>query len=184
MAFSVLKHLADLQRQIASVEPRRRLAFALWCSEPLLDSALVFLAEHLGDTQVQLVRDVLDSMWKHVEEGTGLDLERVARLRESLQRVDWDDSDVGDEEQVLEDAAVQAIEAIIRACEVAETGDPIAAAGASERVINHIDYELGMEGVRDPLSDPRMKRELAMQGQMIESLRHPGPVRRVSRSLT
>jgi hypothetical protein len=183
MTFSVLKYLKNVQRQMELLEPRRRLAFALWCSEPLLDSALDFLTDRLGESQVQRIREVLDSLWLYVEEGTAFDRELVARLRESLQQADWDDSQVGDAEQISEDAAMQAIEATIRVCEVAETGDPIAAAGACERVINHIDYELGMGGIRDPLSDPRMQRELATQAEMIESLRQAKHLQRVSRLL-
>jgi len=183
MTFSVLKYLKGVQRQMELLEPRRRLAFALWCSEPLLDSALDFLTDRLGEKEVQRIRDVLDSLWRHVETGVELDRECVARLRESLQQADWDDSEVSDAEQISEHAAMQAIEAIIRVCEVAETGDPVAAAGACERVINHIDYELGMKGMRDPLSDPRMQRELAVQTEMVESLRQAKRLQRASRSL-
>ena len=65
---------------------------------------------------------------------------------------------------------MQAIECLIRACDVIEAPSGRSCAEAAERAINHLDFKLDREGVSDPLEAPEMKDEVQRQRQMLTYL--------------
>jgi hypothetical protein len=167
MTFSILRYLEDLERRLAAMNAPKRLAFAAWCTEALARQFLVYLETKLGAEGASSLRSALDAIWETTIHGVPLDSPGLLLAKETCEDASWEESGEADDD-ITSYGATQFVEAMLLTIETAMSSSSKAAAHTAERVINQIDYELGMKaGVSDTFGQPLMKDELDRQTKML-----------------
>lgn len=168
MRFSVLEYLDDLTRSLEELPVRKRLAFAAWCCEPLLQGGQRAIEEKLGLSLAERIRGALNAVWAAVVSVRVVAAGEFVDLRAVLERADWSDDDADTESVRQEEAALSCLECMVRVCDVVETSSSRSAAEAAERVINFLDVLLGQSP--RVFENPIMKAEIEAQRKMIRWL--------------
>jgi hypothetical protein len=168
MAFKISRYLDELDSNLKTLSSRKQIAFAAWCAHRLFGRFERFLATKLGDDAIRRLRQALADVWQ-LAYGKTLILDDLSEALRICYDADWDQED--DDSDLDNTGAIETIECLIRTFECARDESSRQAAEAAERVINVIDFDLAMlEGVEDPFSHPRMRRELNQQAEFLKLL--------------
>lgn len=139
--------MAKVEDAASKFPASHQLAFVLWCAGPLLEAAKDYLESRLGPERAGRLSELSRAAWRCATSDMSLDGAKVVEERQGLISLDWGD-EVYDGTEVANDAALQAIECLIRAYEILESASGKSCAEAAERVINHLNYELDWLGKR------------------------------------
>src|SRR5262245_5739447 len=174
MPFSISSYIDGLQRSMESLRPQARTAFAVWCADALFWEVRDYLATKIDRTQLSVVQEAFDYLWKWASGETPVDTE-VPGLEQACGEVGWAEEDVADNEQVMNFYAIEAITSLCCALETCKTGSALSAAKAAESVLNKLDRQLSEELFVDSYSetiwsDPKWKAELERQARMLAFL--------------
>lgn len=176
--FRIREYVESLSVRLSGVGKARRLAFAVWCCEPLFEEFAFFLSRMMGSENVRLLREVLESAWKNAAGGMEPNGAQVQRARQILESVWWGESDLDEEgDDFLSMAAIELFGGYLEVLDCLQSGSAASAAKTAERILNRIDAELSMqEGIADPLSDPRFVSEVERQKKMVSFLEQGAPL--------
>lgn len=175
MAFNILEYLTEVEEAAGKLPASHQLAFVLWCAGPLLEAAKDYLESRLGSERGGRLPELSKMVWLCATSEIALDTTNVVEVRHELEWLDWGD-DVPQSAEVADDAALEAIECLIRAYEILESPSGKSCAEAAERVINHLDFRLDWQGSDDPGEEVAMKVELDSQRRMLAFLATGAPL--------
>jgi uncharacterized protein YjaG (DUF416 family) len=167
----------QLVRDLESLLPRMRVAFAAACAERLRPAYLAF-AERAGAGDPEAFEASLDRLWSDLDEHPMTDDELRDRIEECMALIPQEDDGAWSAEQAYaEDAAA----ALAYALRCRQSGQSQEAAWAARRAYEAIDYYVTALGTNDQvLSHPLVQAELGRQQQDIKKLKTPdADVRRI-----
>lgn len=171
--FEIFSYVGRLEKGLNAVRPQGRVAFAVWCADPLLCDARAYLAARIGPTRIAVVDEAMEYLWQCAERNDHFLSEPAAGgFAGALVDVTWGTDDVSEDEQSGNFYAVESLTSLSYAIETCRTGSAGPAAKAAESVINKLDYEISQELGADSYSDaifshPKMKAELEAQKKMV-----------------
>ncbi|MBO0862680.1 MAG: hypothetical protein J2P21_30110 [Chloracidobacterium sp.] len=171
MSSNIVSHVDLLAARLEKFPRVKRVAFALWCAQPLLNEFSNYLGNRIGSDNMALLLNAINELWNWVITGTAPQASIIQQARNSVKSIDWPEADVEPDEETLDFGATQLLGSLKRLFDVFETGSSKKAAEPAVGLINRIDFELGMiEGVDDPLADSRLLGEINRQKQMLKHL--------------
>jgi len=156
-------YLDDLARTLAEVSLERRLAFALFCCDPLVGSVSIESPDALRQPIIAPMQSIVAACWAEVAGLGPPDRPALVEASHSLAGADWEDSVFHDPLREVE--LEEAVEAALALSEVAQTGSSMAAAQVAERVINVLDFAFapGVSSLNShPITASELKRQRAI----------------------
>lgn len=175
MVLDIAEHIDRLSRRLASLSKSARIAFAAWSCELLFDQVRGFLKSRAGDISTDAVDELLNSAWRVIANSSSeTGHKSVNEFELVVLGIDWDDGQVGDDEEVCNFCAVESLNSLLLLVSVIKTDSSGDCARTAESVINWIDFslsrEIGESYSEEVFSHQRMQGELSRQFQMIEFL--------------
>jgi hypothetical protein len=170
MSFDIISYVDEVEARLEKLPVAKRVAFSLWCIQPLLDEFSGYLSLQVGPDNISLLQNAINQTWKCIITGT-IDqspiIQRASALAKSIELPE----DAEPDEELLNFGAIELVVNLERVFYVVETGASMHAAGTVQGVIVRIDYELGMiEEAYDPLADSRVLDEVDRQKHMLQHL--------------
>lgn len=185
--FDIFDYLHHIEQRLRITDKRRRLVFAIWCCQPLVDEFGEYLGQKIGVNNLISIQIFLQNAWDYIMIGKPVSQEHLREIQTLSLKATWEENEDGtetEEEQLADSSAMEILASLALLCEVIESDSEHAAANTAEKIINRIDFELGMiSGVDDIFSHPMMKEELARQEKMLEFLERGYPIENDTRRL-
>jgi hypothetical protein len=163
MSFGIIDHVDDLKRTLEGVSPQRRVAFGVFCCEPMVVSACVNAPDSVRVFVPHLQR-VLEAAWRFAAGDGAFQSEAFRASVTALYNVDWPATAFPNPTREVE--FEESVEAALALAEVVLTGSALGAASVAERVINFLDcaYDTTNETLAShPVTGNEIQRQRAIE---------------------
>lgn len=171
MVFDILNYLEEIEVKLAKMGIKKRLVFSLWCYEELKSKFAKYLYTKIDAEAQEAIEVLTNSLWTFILCDTKVDGRKISIANEKIQKIDWDEGTVEEDNELENYGAVQMLECITRLFEVFQTESSRSSAESAECIINFLDFEIQNQyDYEEPLEHPFIKEELSRQKRFLSLL--------------
>lgn len=187
MEFDIVKYTNNAEYRLTQISIEGRIAFAAWCAQGLIDESLPFLLKYLQFEDLEAMQEAILMMWR-ASGGEPIPVDTHERVRVQCMSFFWLQVGFSDQEIVQSFSADQALNSVLLALDVCNSGSPSNAALAAECWINVLDRQLTDELQTNSYTEiifqhPKMTSEIARQQRMLDYLEENGGLRQNEKRL-